>query len=185
MRAPRRSWKGPVFKTIRAGDADGCVSIGPFRDLSETSQAIASLRAAGHVPEQRLAEGQVWVGHWVFLPAFESRSAARRVLKALKERSVAESYIVPSGDERNAISLGVFAERERALRRAAQITALGYAPKIADRHRSGAVYWVDTEIGPAGQLSADDFEPIPGRILRLEVETCPPSEAQIAASESG
>lgn len=171
----------PIFESTLSGDTDGrCVSIGPFRDLTETTQVVESLLAAGHIPKQRLAEGEVWVGHWVYLPAFESRSAARAALNSLKKRGVADSYIVPSGDERNAISLGVFAERERAERRVTEVTLQGYAPKVADRHRSGAVYWVDTGIKPNGSLSPDDFETIPGRIMRLEVETCPPGEDQIA-----
>lgn len=166
------------------GEAPGrCVSIGPFRDLAEAEQAISTLRVAGHTPEQRLTEGEVWVGHWVYLPAFDSRAAARVAMNKLKKRGVADSYIVPSGEERNAVSLGVFAERDRAERRAAEISSLGYTPRIADRHRSGAVYWVDTELEPGGSL--DPELEIPGRIMRLEVEACPPSESQIAAGEAG
>lgn len=171
--------------TIPDESAERCVSIGPFRDLTETTQAMTAMRAAGHEPRQRLTEGEVWIGHWVFLPAFESRSDARTVLNRLKNSGIADSYIVPSGEERNAVSLGVFAERDRARRRVAEISALGYAPRVADRHRSGAVYWIDTQLGAAESLEPDDIETVPGRIMRLDVIDCPSGETQIAAGKSG
>ncbi|CAN5170512.1 hypothetical protein BH24PSE2_BH24PSE2_14810 [soil metagenome] len=171
---------------VVASSADGtarCISIGPFRNESETAQVLRSLRAAGHTPEQRLAGGEVRLGHRVYLPAFESRSAARRVLDALKAHGVGDFYIVPDGKERNAISLGVFASRELADERAAEISAAGYSPVIRDHYRSGAVYWIDTEIGRGDSLRLEDFEPIARRIMRLETAPCPPSEAQLVAGE--
>ena len=168
----------PVAAVAPAGTvpADGlqrCVSTGPFRDLSEASEAMAALRSAGYLPRQRLTEGQVWVGHWVYLPAFPSRAEARTILNTLKRRGVADSYIVPSGAERNAVSLGVFAERDRAERRVVEVSALGYAPRIADRHRTGAVYWVDTELNAGDGLDVQQLASVPGRIMRLEVLDCP------------
>lgn len=156
-----------------AAESARCVSVGPFRDQSEAGEAAAALRAGGFAPRQRLAAGQVWVGHWVYLPAFSSRAEARTTLNNLKRRGVADSYIVPSGAERNAVSLGVFAERDRAERRVVEVSALGYAPRIADRHRSGAVYWVDTDLDAGASLSVEDLATVPGRILRLEVIDCP------------
>lgn len=178
--------EAPATAAAAPREAAGhCVSIGPFRDLTETTQAMTSLRDAGREPRQRLAEGEVWIGHWVYLPAFESRSAARTVLNRLKEHGIVDSYIVPSGEERNAVSLGVFAERDRARRRVAEISALGYAPRVSDRHRSGAVYWVDTELEPAATLQPGDIETVPGRIMRLDVIDCPSNELQMLAGESG
>ncbi|HUO81515.1 MAG TPA: SPOR domain-containing protein [Gammaproteobacteria bacterium] len=159
--------------TTPANGAPRCVSTGPFRDLSEAGEAMNALRSAGYAPRQRLTEGQVWVGHWVYLPAFPSRAEARTILNALKRRGVADSYIVPSGPERNAVSLGVFAERERAERRVVEVSALGYAPRIADRHRIGAVYWVDTELDAGGALDVQQLASVPGRIMRLEIQDCP------------
>ena len=45
-----------------------CVSVGPFRDVSEAARAATTLRASGYGPRQRVAEGEVWAGVWVYLP---------------------------------------------------------------------------------------------------------------------
>ena len=180
--APAAASPPPPSETVQIADAAQaetvaadrrCVSTGPFRDLSDASEAMAALRSAGYAPRQRLTEGQVWVGHWVYLPAFSSRAEARAILNTLKRHGVADSYIVPSGAERNAVSLGVFAERDRAERRVVEVSALGYAPRIANRHRTGAVYWVDTELDAGDGLDVQQLVSVPGRIMRLEVLDCP------------
>ncbi|HEY0746159.1 MAG TPA: hypothetical protein VGD63_05630, partial [Steroidobacteraceae bacterium] len=35
-----------------------CISVGPFRDVSETAHAASTLRAGGYDPRQRVAEGE-------------------------------------------------------------------------------------------------------------------------------
>jgi hypothetical protein len=37
-----------------------CVSVGPFRDVSQTARAASSLRSGGYDPRQRIAEGDVY-----------------------------------------------------------------------------------------------------------------------------
>jgi hypothetical protein len=37
-----------------------CVSVGPFRDVSQTARAASTLRSGGYDPRQRVAEGDVY-----------------------------------------------------------------------------------------------------------------------------
>ena len=160
------------------GDASRCMSIGPFRDLAETTQASATLREANYEPRTRVAEGDVWAGLWVYLDDLPSRDEAQRAMTLLKRRGISDAYIMPSADQTNDISLGVFSEPARAQRRAEEIRALGFTPTIADRTRRGPVYWIDIDLKSTdGFITPADLQSESGRIVRLEVVACPSPEA--------
>ncbi len=158
-----------------------CVTIGPFRDLSETTQASATLRGGNYEPRTRLAEGDVWAGLWVYLDDLPSRDEAQRAMTLLKRRGISDAYIMPSADQTNDISLGVFSEPARAQRRAEEVKALGFTPTIADRKRRGTVYWVDIDLKSTdGFINPTELQSESGRIVRLQVLACP-SEASTAS----
>ena len=52
--------------------------------------------------------------------------------------------------------------------------ALGFNPGIADRKRTGSVYWIDIDLKPTDSLlNPADLQGEAGRIVRLEVKGCP------------
>ncbi len=151
-----------------------CVTIGAFRDLAETTQASATLRGGNYEPRTRVAEGDVWAGLWVYLDDLPSRDEAQRAMTLLKRRGISDAYIMPSADQTNDISLGVFSEPSRAQRRAEEIKAIGFTPTIADRTRRGTVYWIDIDLKSTdGFINSTDLQSESGRIVRLEVLACP------------
>jgi len=149
-----------------------CVSLGPFRELSQAATAAANLRSSGLKPTQRVGEGDIWVGYWVHLPELGSRSEANEVLAKLRANGVSDSYVVPGGTEGHIISLGVFSEIKRAGTRREQVRKLGFDPQVVDRNRTGTVYWVDLALEPGQELSAEEVQSLPGRIIRLEQRNC-------------
>lgn len=150
-----------------------CRSVGPFPEQVEARRAAALLAQTGRVPIQRVAEGEVWLGYWVYLPPFPDRQAAGEAADALERALVQDFYIVGRGPQEHAISLGVFSERGRAESRIEEIRALGFEPESGDRFRSAPVYWLDYS------EPEDDVLPLsalrtaaPGRILRAETSDC-------------
>jgi cell division septation protein DedD len=159
---------------VDATAADGeraCVSVGPFRELSQAATAAANLRGAGFDPVQRAGEGDIWVGYWVYLAAIPSLADAETILARLKENGITEAYVIPSSDSGTLISLGVFTEVARAGSRLSAARELGYEATISDRTRRGTVYWVDVLLAPGETLDFDALQP-PGRIVRLEQRPC-------------
>jgi hypothetical protein len=155
-----------------------CVSIGSFRTLAEATQASATLRSAGHEPRTRVAEGDVWAGLWVSLQNLPSRADAQRAVTLLKQRGIADAYLMPAAGGTAEISLGIFSDPSRAQKRADDVRAMGFAPGISDRTRRGAVYWIDVNLKPTdGFINPADLqgpnEGDSGRIVRLEVQACP------------
>jgi hypothetical protein len=154
-------------------DVKRCISVGPFRDVAETARAASTLRAGGYDPRQRVAEGEVWAGVWVYLPITAARSSEQMQAK-LKAGGIDDALEMPAPTEGSVLSLGLFSDAKRAQARIAQAQALGFNPSIVDRKRTGDVYWIDIDLKPTDSvLKASDLESDAGRIVRLEVKACP------------
>jgi cell division septation protein DedD len=151
--------------------AGRCTSIGPFRDLSQAATAASTLRAAGFQPEQRVAEGEIWIGYWVYIQAIPTLADANEILSKVRDSGITDSYVIPNSDSGNLVSLGVFTEISGVSRRRDQVRALGYEPQVVDRTRRATVYWVDVTLRDGQVVDFDALQP-PGRIMRLEQRPC-------------
>jgi SPOR domain len=154
-----------------AAAAARCVSVGPFRELAQAATAAANLRMAGYEPTQRVAEGEIWIGYWVYIQGIPTEAEANDVLAKVRAKGLTDSYVIPNSDSGNLVSLGVFSEISGVSRRREEVRALGYEPTVVDRTRRGTVYWVDVTLKGDQTL---DFETLqtPGRIVRLEQRKC-------------
>ncbi len=155
-----------------------CVSVGPFADVALASHASASLRSSGFEPRSRVAEGEVWAGVWVYLAVPPAPSGASQVLATLKRAGIDDALEMPGPNDAPVISLGLFSEPRRAQARMAQAQSLGFDPAVADRKRTGDVYWVDVDLKPAdAALNTANLDGETGRIVRLETKPCPAGTA--------
>ncbi len=161
-----------VAELVPVLPAQRCVSVGPFRELGQAAAAASGLRTAGHTTSQRVAEGDIWVGYWVYLDAIPTVAEANEVLARVREGGVSDSYVIPGTETGSIVSVGVFSEISRAGRRREEVRALGLEPEIADRTQRATVYWVDVNLGPDEPLDFDALQ-APGRIIRLEQRACP------------
>jgi hypothetical protein len=151
-----------------------CISVGPFRDVSEAALAATTLRGGGYDPRQRVADGDVWAGVWVYLPLPPSKAGLDSILAKLKSAGIDDALEMPGPNEGSVISLGLYSEPKRAQARVAQVQALGFNPGLADRKRTGNVYWIDIDLKPTDSLlNPADLQGEAGRIQRLEVKGCP------------
>jgi hypothetical protein len=151
-----------------------CISVGPFRDVSEAAHAATTLRGGGYDPRQRVSDGDIWAGVWVYLPLPASRAAGDQVLAKLKSGGIDDALEMPGPNDGSVISLGLYSEPKRAQARIAQAQALGFNPGIADRKRTGDVYWIDIDLKPTDSLlNPADLQSEGGRIVRLQVKGCP------------
>lgn len=154
-----------------ADAAPHCTTVGPFRELAQAATAAAALRTAGYQPTQRVAEGDVWIGYWVYIDAIPTEAEANAVLAKVRGEGVVDSYVIPNSDSGNLVSLGVFSEISGVTRRREQVRSLGYDPKVVDRTRRATVYWVDVVLMGDQTLDFDALQ-TPGRIQRLEQRRC-------------
>jgi len=159
-------------------DTLACMSVGPFADLPQASQAQAALRGAGFQPRQRMEQGEIWAGYWVSVQGLPTRDAADAALKTLSANGIDDVYVMPGSDPPNVLSLGVFSDYQRAQRRVDEVRAIGLTPRIDDRKRAGSVYWIDVDLLEPGQIiDSSIFQSDPGKITRLEMRACPAAAA--------
>jgi hypothetical protein len=178
----------PAVAAPAAGDEDAtagvdsasaaearCTSVGPFRDLSQAAAATATLRGAGYQPQQRVAEGEVWSGYWVYIPAIptelEANETLAKVREGVRDARIPDAYVIRNSDSGNLVSLGVFSEISGVSRLRDEVRALGFEPQVVDRMSRATVYWIDIALAPGQALDFDALQP-PGRIIRLEQHAC-------------
>ena len=155
-----------------------CITVGPFRDVAEAAHAASLLRGGGYDPRQRVVDGDVWAGVWVYLPIPASAVAKEQLLSKLKVAGIDDALEMPGPADASVISLGLFGEQKRAQTRVSQAQVLGLNPAIADRKRTGNVYWIDIDLKPTdGLLNPADLQGESGHISRLEVKACPAGAA--------
>jgi cell division septation protein DedD len=154
-----------------AAIATRCTSVGPFRELSQAATAAAALRTSGYQPLQRVAEGDIWIGYWVYIPAIATEAEANAILARMRAEGITDSYVIPNSDSGSLVSLGVFSEISGVGRRRDQVRALGFDPQVVDRTRRATVYWIDITLAEGQTLDFDALQQ-PGRITRLEQRDC-------------
>jgi hypothetical protein len=172
---------GSSSLTADASDGSGaplasarrCLTVGPFRDVAEASHTASALRAGGYDPRQRVVDGEVWAGVWVYLPLPAGVGAGDQLLAKLKAAGMDDALEMPGPNEGSVISLGLYSEQKRAQARVQQAQALGLTPQMADRKRTGNVYWIDIDLKPSdGLLNPAQLQTEAGRISRLEIKSC-------------
>jgi hypothetical protein len=158
-------------------DVKRCITVGPFPDVAEAAHAAATLRSGGYEPRQRVTEGEVWAGVWVYLPLPSTAAAIEQIHAKLKAGGIDDALEMPGPNDKPVISLGLFSESRRAQSRVTQAQALGLNPGVSDRTRAGDVYWVNIDLKPTDSLlNPADLQSESGRIVRLEVKACPVPE---------
>ncbi len=150
-----------------------CISMGPFRDVSEATHAATRLRAVGYDPRQRAVEGEVWAGVWVYLPIPSAASAAPQLMATLKSGGIDDALEMPGPGDGSVMSLGLFSDQKRAQSRIVQAESLGFTPQVVDRKRAATIYWIDVDLKPSdNSLNPADIQAETGRISRLEMRNC-------------
>lgn len=126
-----------------------CRSLGPFMSPSLAAQMADRLKARGLAPIDRSVDISINDGYVVYLDAPAGDSAAqRRVLARLARAGVQDVHAVNEPQQPARISLGLFADQARAVRRAEQIRQLGFKPVLDIHQSSVTTHWLDLQLEP-------------------------------------
>lgn len=132
--------------TDSAAPPDRCVSLGAFASLDDVAQLTQLLKAAGREPRQRPADGMVPDGFMVVVEGLPTVAEQERVQRRLRRGGLEDAIALPRLDDTYSVSVGTFAEKRRAERRAAVVTKMGMKAGIEVRQRAGTVYWIDVDV---------------------------------------
>ncbi|MDT8452908.1 MAG: hypothetical protein RQ936_09235 [Gammaproteobacteria bacterium] len=132
-------------KKAAAQEAD-CFTLGPFRELEKLRAVTRGIKKYVVAASFRSHEEREQERFWVYLPPAGSFSEAKELAGRLKKMRVNDYFIVKSGPQINAISLGHFAEKKRAYTHAERMTKLGLKPEVEILFKNYTIYWLDYEI---------------------------------------
>jgi len=104
--------------------ADVCVEWGPLSD-AERTRAIATLEPLDLSRLMSQKKVEVITNYWVFIPPAANKPMADRRVAELKQQGVKDLFLIETGPQRLAISLGVFRNEEAAQARLASLQAQG------------------------------------------------------------
>ena len=132
-----------------------CYTIGTVRDLLLVDRVRRELEALGLRPKVRTEErrGDLY-GYWVLLPAQPSLEAAQALIDELQQRGI-DSFVVGTGEYRNAVSLGFFHGRRAAEELEQRIRAQGFNPRLVLRYRQETQYWLDLDEADSERFDDD------------------------------
>ncbi|MCZ6880555.1 MAG: SPOR domain-containing protein [Gammaproteobacteria bacterium] len=156
---------------LDAGVSD-CRSIGPFEKTDDADDVTLTLLGQDYAVSTRSTPGRLFIGFWVNIAAADDRAAAEVITDALRADGVTDFYIVPSGDDQYAISLGVFSELGRAQRRLQQLSDRGFEAQVNQRYKDGEVSWLDVSGFGVDKLNVSALA-IDARGLEI-LGQCPP-----------
>ena len=120
-----------------------CFTIGPFPSKADVRHLIKEHASDIFNVKQRETMTTQDLGYWVYLPAVEQREKALKQARDLSELGVRDYYVVTAGDRENTVSLGLFKQKENAVRRREYIASLGFDAKLTIRKQELAVYFLD------------------------------------------
>jgi hypothetical protein len=135
--------KPSTAQTAEAEIGGSCYTLGPFKAMDAANVVRSQLKSAGVIAKRRMSKDTSRKGFWVLLPPAPSRAQARQDINVLKEKGIKDYFLVVTGDQTNAISLGVFALSDSAQRRYEEIKTMGFKPKIQNVDLPLREYWLD------------------------------------------
>lgn len=143
-------------KRSTSGGGKLCYSLGPFLKKSVAEKAQAVLK------EQKIESNRIGLrdtsrsGYWVILPASDTRKEASKHIQRLKKLKVKDYFLVATGPNENAISLGVFSQKKLARRRVDNMIRLGFVPRMESVALPRKVHWLnwykDAKLQPDAQM---------------------------------
>lgn len=136
--------KTPTVAANGNAEASGnCYTLGPFKGVDDADKVRNELRHSGLTVKRRMSTDNSRKGFWVLLPPASSHAAARKLIDELKSKDIKDYFLVATGDQTNAVSLGVFSQSDTAQRRFEQIVKLGFKPIIQNVNLPRREYWLD------------------------------------------
>lgn len=157
-----------------------CADLGPFDNEDAARAAIEAFSLSRFNPLVKTQQVSRQV-YWVYIPPFRDRSSANLALSMLASRGIKDAYIVGSGEDRNAIALGLYSEEERANRRQEQLGDIGMAARISVVDRSASVFFLSMEMQRLEDVVTRLPGPSAGSPLALVATEC---EAQATGEEA-
>jgi SPOR domain len=131
---------------VRPAAAQRCRTLGPFANQAAAQAASAALRTRGIATRDRAVERNVEDGYWVYIGDLGSSADQQRALARLDKGGIHDATLMSDPEDAGRISVGIFTEQARAVRRAEQVRTLGFKPILDLHQRVQRAFWLDMDL---------------------------------------
>ena len=129
-----------------------CLALGPFNTPQDLRNARNALGGGGVRMRSRQEQTTQTRGWWVYLPAPGTRAQALALARRLDAEHVVDYFVMSSGDQPNAISLGLFKDPANARKRRDEVAAAGFAAQVQERTGQVPEYWLDLAVADGARF---------------------------------
>lgn len=148
-----------------------CLRLVGLDSKNEATRAGQALARGGAAVKRQGEEAGETKRYWVMLPPVASPTAAVPILQRLERAGVKDFYLIRSGENANAISLGVYSAKDSAQRRVQQIRAVKLKPRIEEIALPVKRWWLEFD-WPAGGSPEVWRTLLPKDLRMVAVEAC-------------
>ncbi len=139
---------------------DQCFTLGPFSGMSTLRLVTREIKDYVVEASFRSAEEQEQSKFRVYLKPAANKQEARALTKQLASKNIKDYFIINSGPNKNAISLGYFSEKSRAYKHADRIKKLGFDAVAEPVFRTYTIYWLDYRIKSGKDIPQRVFDDV-------------------------
>ena len=147
---------------------ESCISLGVFNTTEESDFLVSALLERGMEARVELLPAQGNTRYRVYMPPFNSDTAARQTLADLQSSDF-DSFIITSGDLNGGISLGLFSEENRALALQEDLAGGGFPTSIQEISTTDNEIWVTIQGLSQDLLEGSELLDLLSQGLDLEV----------------
>ena len=146
-----------------------CYALGPFDGLPQAKNIATKLQDLGAFTSERSETSESPMGFWVYLKSSKSWKDAKDKVIELEQKGVKDMFIVGRGNMKNAVSLGLYKNKEGAQDRINQLKKLGENPKIQTQYKQMDQYWIDIDVEAGQDQVINTIEKIAQSLTVLEL----------------
>ncbi|MDH5324391.1 MAG: SPOR domain-containing protein [Gammaproteobacteria bacterium] len=123
-----------------------CFTMGPFDGVDLARPISETLESYGVLTNTHKIKQKISSGYWVYLPAFKSWQDAREQVVKLEKKGMKDVFIMGRGSMKNAVSLGLFSNKDAAETRMGNLRKMGVKPEVEIQYVTKDQFWIDIDV---------------------------------------
>lgn len=131
-----------------------CLSFGPYADATSVASARAAVQPLGAARSRVRDVVDAPRGWRVMMPPQADRAAADALAGRIRAAGFDDLLVVPSGDDANAIALGLYGSEPAARRRESALRTAGFPAQAQPVGKATTRHWLDLAAGPGFDAGA-------------------------------
>ena len=155
--------RSPVSMGTSGGRAieAACFAVGPlageYAEGSVMGRVREWLKSRGGLVGLRTGKRHELSYFWVYFPPAGTRDAAQVRVNELAANAFGNAVVVPSGNMKNAVSIGVYGLRTSLERDLTRLKAKGFEPEVQRVRRTGTSLWFTAHFPPGYEFPEKRF----------------------------